>query len=136
MPLSNVAVRKAVFERLDAVLGALPTPVPVFSYVPQDTRYPYVRIGDVTLLDADTQTSEMKLHQFVIHVFDKSKASSVPVETIQSKVYEALQNYAMTIPDFNVVYCRQDTCDAFQQGQPDDRYWHGVQQFNIMVEAL
>lgn len=127
--LNSFEVRKAIYARLDAQLAT-----PIYSYVPQNSAYPYVRIGDVSSVTQDTKTTELQQYSVTIHSFDKSVASSSPVEVIVANIYAALHNYALTISGYNVVLCRQENLNIFQQGEPNDRYWHAVQEFNVMVE--
>jgi hypothetical protein len=129
--LNSFEVRKAVYARLDAQLTT-----PIYSFVPQDSAYPYVRIGDVTSVTQDTKTTEIQEYNVTIHSFDKSIASSSPIEAIVANIYAALHNYALTISGYNVVLCRQENLNIFQQGEPNDRYWHAVQEFRIMVEDV
>ena len=129
MPLSSFGLRTALFARLDAQLTT-----PIFSYVPQNTLYPYIRVGDVTASTQDTQTTGMQLYSVSIHTFDKSVASSQTVEGIMQNIYGAIHNYPLVISGYTVVYCRQSNLNVFQQGEPNDRYWHGIQTFDIMVQ--
>lgn len=124
-------MRAAVYARLDAQLAT-----PIYSYVPQNSAYPYIRIGDISAVTADTMTTEIQGYSVTIHSFDKSVASSQPLEVIVAAIYTALHNYALSISGFNVILCRQTNLNIFQQGDPNDRYWHAVQEFEIMVEDV
>ena len=129
MPLNSFALRAAIYVRLDNQLGT-----PIYSYVPQNSTYPYIRIGDVTASTQDTQTTGMQLYTVTIHSFDKSVASTQAIESIMANIYGALHNYALVVTGYSVVYCRQMNLNVMQQGEPNDRYWHGVQTFDIMVQ--
>lgn len=131
MSLNSFALRGAIYTRLDAQLSA-----GVYSYVQQNATYPYVRIGDITAQTDDTKTSEMQLYAVTIHTFDKNAASTQTLENLMASVYSALHNYALTVSSFNVVYIRQTNMNIFQQGEPNDRYWHGVQEFEVLMEDV
>lgn len=131
MPLNSFAVRTAIYARLDSQITT-----PIYSYVPQNSTYPYIRIGDVALTTMDTKTTEMQEYQLTIHSFSKDKASSSEIETIQANIYAAIHNYALAVSGYNVVFLRQESMQVFQQGDPNDRYWHGVQEFSVMVEDV
>lgn len=129
--LNSFELRKAIYARLDNQLTAS-----VYSYVPQDSAYPYVRIGDVSAVTIDTQSTEMQQYSVQIHSFDKSVASSSAIESLVASVYGALHNYPLVISSYNVVYIRQSNINIFQQGEPNDRYWHAVQVFQVVVEDV
>jgi len=129
--LNSFALRSAIYARLDAQLTT-----PIYSYVPQNSTYPYVRLGDIVAVTEDTQTSEMQRYQVTIHSFDKSVASTQAIETLVANIYGALHNYALSVSGYNVVLCRQENMNIFQQGEPNDRYWHAVQEYTIMVEDV
>lgn len=131
MPLNSFAVRAALYTRLDDQIAT-----PIYSYVPQNSTYPYIRIGDVSLTTQDTKTTEMQQYQFAVHSFSKDKASPQEIETIQANIYAAIHNYALAVSGYNVVLLRQENMQIFQQGDPNDRYWHGVQEFSVMVEDV
>lgn len=131
MPFNSFSVRAALFSRLDSQV----TP-PIYSYVPQNSAYPYVRIGDISATTQDTKTTEMQEYSVTIHTFSKDKASSAEIEQLQASIYAAIHNYALAVSGYNVVLLRQESMQVFQQGEPNDRYWHGVQNYRIMVEDV
>jgi hypothetical protein len=129
--LNSFEVRKSIYARLDAQLTT-----PVYSFVPQNSAYPYVRIGDVSSVTQDTKTTEMQEYTVTIHSFDKSVASSSPIEAIAANIYTALHNYALSVTGYNVVLCRQENLTIIQQGEPNDRYWHAIQDYRLIVEDV
>jgi len=129
--LDSFALRTAIYARLD---GQLTTPV--YSYVPQNSVHEYVVIGDVSAVTDDTMNTEMQRYSVTLHTFSKNKASTQSVEAIMSNVYSAMHNYALAITGYNVVQCRQENINMFQQGEPNDRYWHGVQEYSLLVEDV
>ena len=132
MALNSFEFRKGVFARLDSQL-----PHPIYSYVPQDSEYPYVRLGDITVETYDTVGEQKQRYDVDIHAFDRSAASTEVIEGIVTDIQAALhrQESNIAVTGYNMVLARHSNTQVFQQGEPNDRYWHAVSRYEFIIET-
>jgi hypothetical protein len=129
--VSSADIRTSVFARLDDQLD-----VGVYTYVPADAVYPYVRLDGLSALNADTKTETITEFTIDVHAFDKDEGSSLPVENIADAVKAALHHHDLVVSGGSTIQCRWQSQLTIQQGQPNDRYWHAVCTFEIIVEDV
>jgi hypothetical protein len=126
---NSADIRKAIFTRLDSQLSQN-----VYSYVPQGAAYPYVRLDGLAVTNADTKTETMGLYTIDVHVFDKDTGSALGVEGIAEQVRNALHHHALSVEDGTSLDCRWISQLTIQEKEPNERYWHVVITFEVMVE--
>ncbi|MGE4043316.1 MAG: DUF3168 domain-containing protein [Acetobacteraceae bacterium] len=144
MALDIFALQSALYARLKAEIAD----VPVFQHVPQDQAYPYIRIDGLDVSDDGTKTTEMWDIAVTLSAFDKNVSSTRPILTILKRMHAALhdQETALDVQQdgegqiilagYEVVLIRFEMQQAFQQGKPDDQYYHGVQRYRVILQQL
>lgn len=132
MARSSFELRKGIYSRLntDLIIG-------IYSYVPQGNAFPFVYIAEVTSSNRDTKSTELQTYTVEIQTFTKNKASSKQLEELMTAVYSSLHNNQsnISVTGYSVVTCREVSADAFHRNEPDDRYWQGIQRFELIIES-
>ena len=124
------ALQKAIYDRLsnhnDLAAG-------VYDSVPENTNYPYVTIGDDTLIDWDTKTWKGCEVTVTIHVWTENRGRK-DNKAIQKTINQILDNYALDVEGFNVVHFRQEFSNTTLD--PDGMTYHGVMRFRALLQEV
>jgi len=98
MPLfSYYAVQKAVYDVLSADATLMATVSGVFDFVPQNTDYPYVTIGNSRLTDYSTVTTTSFRQTLNIQVYSRSRGRK-EVSDIMAQVHGLLHDKLYLLP--------------------------------------
>ena len=126
----SLALQKTVFDALDgdSTLQSLVTDV--FDFVPENTAFPYVKIGEETAVDNGTKTLQGNEHTLVIHTFSRYRGSKETKE-IMSRIYALLHESSLTISGASLVNLRFEFSDIIKEN--DGLTTHGLQRFRAMV---
>lgn len=103
----------------------------VYDHVPQDAEFPYIRIGEDTAIDFDTDSSVGTEHTIHIHVWSRYRGKQ-EVKEIQQAVYDALQRHALPLPDLNLVSIDFEFSETVLDADGLTR--HGVQRFRVLID--
>lgn len=144
--LSN-AVQQAVFTALDASteLAALLAEhvdivgsVGIYDDVPQtadtgdNSRFPYVTIGDDTLADWSTDTSSGAEATVTVHTWTRANGRK-QAKDIQGAIYNALHRQELTTPDHTFIGCEFEFAESMMD--PDGKTRHGVSRFRLTLDG-
>jgi hypothetical protein len=121
------AVRQAVFARLSAAsLGA-----PVFSTAPANQRPPYILLDEVSLEAANTK--QARAWPVTVSVVSVVEATSpAAVELYMSRVLDALQDVALTLPGLTAFPLRLTASTA--EREADNLLFFGRQTFRTTAQ--
>jgi hypothetical protein len=140
------AIQKAIFDQLmaDAPLKALlaknvtdKTKAAIYDAVPEpkdagsDLPFPYVTIGDDTMLDWDTDTSVGKEATITIHSWSRYRGR-LQVKDIQGAIYDALHLSQLIVDGYDTVLCLSEYSESILD--PDGLTRHGVQRFRLIID--
>ena len=91
----SLGLQKTIFDALDgdSTLQSLVTDV--FDFVPENTAFPYVKVGEETAVDNGTKTLQGNEHTLVIHTFSRYRGSKETKE-IMSRIYALLHESSLT----------------------------------------
>ena len=125
----SLGLQKTIFDALDgdSTLQSLVTDV--FDFVPENTAFPYVKIGEETSVDNGTKTLQGNEHTLVIHTFSRYRGSK-EIKEIMSLVYDVLHESSLTISGA-MNNMRFEFSDIIKE--PDGLTTHGVQRFRTFV---
>lgn len=134
MSFTNAA-QQIVFDRLTGQLGAgvslFDTP-PFLPEAAPDTSFPYVVIGNDTLVAWDTDDATGVEVTVTLHFWSRAAGFS-QVKTIMDAAYSRLHRANLTKSGYNIVDC------LFEFGQtmsdPDGVTKHGVQRYRLTFEG-
>ena len=126
----SLGLQKTVFDALDGdgTLQSLVTDV--FDFVPENTAFPYVKIGEETAVDNGTKTLQGNEHTLVIHTFSRYRGSKEAKE-IMSRIYALLHESSLTVSGASLVNLRFEFSDIIKEN--DGLTTHGVQRFRVFV---
>ena len=71
MSTHSIALQQTIFNTLDGDSTLQSLVSDVFNFVPQNTAYPYVQIGDDSLSDNSTKDLDGNIHSIVIHTWSR-----------------------------------------------------------------
>ena len=136
MSLAVNEFKKAVYTRLN---GNIATGNPaVYNHVPQNSSYPYVRIGNETVIMDDMKTTDAQEITITVDIFSRA-AGDKQAADIAEDIYALLhhQESSLSLSGFTVTLIRmsdfrivQDTVEAGQ-----DKNFHGIMRFTATVET-
>jgi len=126
----SLGLQKTVFDALDgdSTLQSLVTDV--FDFVPENTAFPYVKIGEETAVDNGTKTLQGNEHTLVIHTFSRYRGSKETKE-IMSRIYALLHESSLTVSGASLVNLRFDFSDIIKEN--DGLTTHGLQRFRAVI---
>lgn len=103
----------------------------VYDHVPQDAAFPYIRIGEDTAIDFDTDTSVGTENTITIHSWSRYRGKK-EVKEIQQAVYDALQRHALPLPGLNLVSIDFEFSETVLDADGLTR--HGIQRFRVLID--
>jgi len=119
----------------DATMIALigtPLPVRVFDYVPQETPFPYLRVGDDAVTDWGDKTTPGQQFLQSFHIFDRTPANrgQKKVNEIQARLYALLHEQQVTVTGGTAYLVRFDDQRALTD---DGLMWHGISRYRFLL---
>lgn len=109
----------------------------VYDHVPQesdagdDSKFPYITIGEARANEFDTDDKLGFDATVVIHVWSRQRGRK-QVKLIQDQVYEVLHRANLTIIGYHFLSMDQEFAESFVDNDGLTR--HGVQQFRVLFE--
>jgi hypothetical protein len=143
---AELEIQKAIYNELisDSALSSLlaknvnNSSLPaIYDSVPQvkdsgsDKPFPYITMGDDTLLDWDTDTSNGKEATITIHVWSRYRGKT-ETKTIQGAIYDVLHLSKINVSGYDTVQCLSEFSETFLD--PDGLTRHGVQRFRLIID--
>jgi len=124
-------LQKAVFAALDGdgTLSALITGV--YSHVPQDTAFPYIKFGDIAARNWSTNTSSGDEIKFNVEIFGRSRGAKEILEILK-EVRRILDDASLAMTGCTMVSMKYNSADITQM--PDGLTWHGIVSFDALIE--
>lgn len=142
------AVQIAIYNKLyastelDALLARrtdYPTEPAIYDDVTQppdtaeESKFPYVVIGDDSILDWSTDTASGGDVSAIIHVWSRYDGKG-EAKRIQSAIYNALHRQTLTVPDHEFIGCDFDTESVTLD--PDMHTYHGTSEYRIYIDEV
>jgi hypothetical protein len=139
-------IQQAIYDKLisdaDLIDALAPnvqdkTKPAIYDNVPQqvdsgnDSVFPYITIGDDTMIDWDTDTSQGKEATLTLHVWSRYRGRK-EVKEIQGIIYDALHLSNLIITGYHSVLMLSEYSETLLD--PDGLTRHGVQRFRLIVE--
>jgi len=126
----SLELQKSIFNALDgdSTLQSLVTDV--YDFVPENTAFPYVKVGEETSIDNGTKTLQGNEHTLVIHTFSRYRGSK-EVKEIMSRIYALLHESSLSVSGASLVNLRFEFSDVIKEN--DGFTSHGLQRFRAVV---
>lgn len=133
------SVQQAVFQKISAQADIVAGSIPVYDDVPQvndagdPVNFPYVVVGDDSLINWDTDTELGCEIEITIHTWSRYDGKK-QLKLLQGYVYDALHRADFTISGYHVTLCVFTDSDSFVDADGKSR--HGIQKFNLLIEKV
>jgi len=101
----------------------------IYDFVPENTAFPYVKIGDQTMVDDGTKTKKGTDFTLIIHTFSRYRGSK-EIKEIMSLVYDVLHESSLSVSGA-MNNMRFEFSDIIKEN--DGLTTHGMQRFRVFV---
>lgn len=102
----------------------------IYDDVPQGTAYPFIQIGEESIIDNSTKTLQGQSITVNVHVFSEYRGK-LEVKNILSAIYDALHDSDMIVDEANLINFRFEFSDIVVESDGITR--HGVMRFRAIV---
>ena len=122
-------LQTAVYDALvaDSPLGSKVTGI--YDFVPENTAFPYVKVGDQTMVDDGTKNKKGSDFTLMIHTFSRYRGSK-EIKEIMSLVYDVLHESSLSVSGA-MNNMRFEFSDIIKE--IDGLTTHGMQRFRVFV---
>jgi len=124
------ALQQTVFNALDQSSTLQNLVTDVYDFVPESTAFPYVKIGEQTMVDDGTKDKKGSDFTLEVHTFSRYRGS-VEIKNIMSVVYDILHESSLSVSGASLVNMRFEFSDIIKEN--DGLTTHGVQRFRVFV---
>ena len=126
----SLALQKTVFDALDTDSTLQSKVTDVYDFVPENTAFPYVKLGEDTAIDNGTKTLQGNEHTLVVHTFSRYRGSK-EIKDIMARIYTVLHESSLTVSGASLVNLRFEFSDVLKEN--DGLTTHGLQRFRAIV---
>ena len=126
----SLELQKSIFNALDGDSTLQNLVTDVYDFVPENTAFPYVKVGEETSTDNGTKTLQGNEHTLVIHSFSRYRGSK-EVKEIMSRIYALLHESSLSVTGASLVNLRFEFSDVIKEN--DGFTSHGLQRFRAVV---
>jgi len=124
------ALQQTVFNALDQSSTLQNLVTDVYDFVPESTAFPYVKVGEQTMVDNGTKDKKGSDFTIEVHTFSRYRGS-VEIKNIMSVVYDILHESSLSVSGASLVNMRFEFSDIIKEN--DGLTTHGVQRFRVFV---
>jgi len=101
----------------------------IYDFVPENTSFPYVKVGDQTMVDDGTKDKKGSDFTLIVHTFSRYRGSK-EIKEIMSLIYDVLHESSLSVSGASN-NMRFEFSDIIKE--PDGLTTHGVQRFRVFV---
>lgn len=105
----------------------------IYDDVPQGAAFPYVTIGEDTLVEWDTDTELGAEATITLHTWSRQRGRA-ETKALQGHIYDALHRYALPVTGMHLIECKWEMSESFLD--PDGHTRHGVMRFRLVLQDL
>ena len=124
-----VALQTAVYDALNGDSSLTSSVSGIFDFVPESTSFPYVKVGDQTMVEDGTKDKKGSDFTLMVHTFSRYRGSK-EIKEIMSLVYGILHESSLSISGA-MNNMRFEFSDIIKES--DGLTTHGVQRFKAFV---
>ena len=126
----SLALQKTIFDALDTDSTLQSKVTDVYDFVPENTAFPYVKLGEDTAIDNGTKTLQGNEHTLVVHTFSRYRGSK-EIKDIMARIYTVLHESSLTVSGASLVNLWFEFSDVLKEN--DGLTTHGLQRFRAIV---
>ena len=124
-----VTLQTTVYNALLADATLVSAVTGIYDFVPEGTAFPYVKVGDQTMVDGGTKNKKGNDFTLMVHAFSRYRGSK-EIKEIMSLVYDVLHESSLSVSGaFNNM--RFEFSDIIKEN--DGLTTHGMQRFRVFV---
>lgn len=127
MRLPNNAVMKALF-----VLLKQKSPVPVYDYLPQNAKFPYITIGHISVEDKSTKIEDIFHVTANIHVWSDYKGR-YEVNSLAEKVIHILTSNQLAV-DGEGFFSTSQAVNFYESYPEDEHGYNSIITFEMLIQ--
>ena len=124
-----VAVQTAVYDALNGNSSLTSSVSGIYDFVPESTSFPYVKVGDQTMVEDGTKDKKGSDFTLMVHTFSRYRGSK-EIKEIMSLVYDILHESSLSISGA-MNNMRFEFSEIIKES--DGLTTHGVQRFKTFV---
>ena len=124
------ALQQTVFNALDQSSTLQNLVTDVYDFVPEGTAFPYVKIGEQTMVDNGTKNKQGTDFTIEVHTFSRYRGS-VEIKNIMSVVYDILHESSLSVSGADLINMRFEFSDIIKEN--DGLTTHGLQRFRVFL---
>ena len=125
------ALQDAIFAALQGDANLMQVVEEIWDEPDEDAPFPYVSIGDSTVVDNGTKTENGTEHTLTLHTWSQAAGRS-ETKQIMGLVYAALHEKDLSLVGDRLINLRFEFGDDFRD--PDGRTYRGVMRFRAVIE--
>jgi len=129
---SHYALQQSIYQTLmgDTTLMGMLTGV--FDRPPQGTAYPYITLGESTITDWSSKTTNGTQQIVMLHIWSR-EGGRTETATVMNRVYQLLHQANLTVTGQTLVLIRFASSHI---GLEDDGWtYQGVMQFKALLQS-
>lgn len=137
----SLQLQKAIYEALranTALTGLLADPGidSIYDFVPDGAAFPYIQIGDDTVVEDGDDTARGFECTITLHVFDQGR-SRKRVKEIMGAIADTLdrREAALPMPNFYCYLCMFDFSETNIDQDSTGLYPHGIIRFRLKIRT-
>jgi len=101
----------------------------IYDFVPENTSFPYVKVGDQTMVDDGTKDKKGSDFTLIVHTFSRYRGSK-EIKEIMSLIYDVLHESSLSVSGASN-NMRFEFSDIIKES--DGLTTHGMQRFRVFV---
>jgi hypothetical protein len=117
-------LQQSIWSVLDSALS-----VPVYDHVDEPDKPPYVVVGEDTLNQWDTKSTNGFDALVTLHVWSRYRGRE-ECKSIQGDIYDAMHNQALSVSGYNHVLTQLDLEESFLDDDGLTR--HGISRYRVV----
>lgn len=129
---SHWPLQKAVFLVLSADTTLQNTVSGVFDFVPDNTIYPYICVGEATGRDYSTATTSGMEFRFPVRLFSREGGRKQAAEMLQ-RIHSLLHRQPLSVDDQALVMLRCESSEIRLEN--DGATYQGILRFRAILET-
>ena len=129
MALGQFELQTAIYSRLNGD-STLTGTAGIYDEVQEGNAYPFITLGEETVINYDTKDLAGGEFTVNIHVWSQYKGSK-ETKTLMDRIHTLLHDYSLSVSGFNVINSRFEYSDIMRD--PDGVTRHGVMRFRAVI---
>ena len=129
---SHYPFQTAIYNKLTGDSALMSSIAGVFDHTPEAQAYPYVTLGESSISDWSSKTTEGTEHNFTLHIWSREGGRKQAAQ-IMERIHTLLHQGNLTITGQSLVLMRFVSSNIVLEN--DGWTHHGVMRFRALLQA-